>query len=323
MHETSVGLLALLALWPVLGSAARDVPAEAVELEEIVIGGSRIVREDYRSASPIVTVSEQLFEQTGAVTVETVLNSLPQFVPSITNTSNNPSNSGQANVELRGLGAERTLVLLDGRRIVPANGTGVVDLNLLPASVIGSVEITSGGASAVYGSDALAGVVNFRTRDFEGLEIESNWGRTTSGDGDAWQTSITAGSSFADGRTHGLLVLTYADREAVRQADREFTRVALGYDRDRGFVPLGSPTIEEGRVIVPASQQAFDALFVERYGAAPAGSPLQTAFGFNPDGSLFTTGDGSSGSVLNFRGPREAGFNDAAYTYNFAPPNYL
>ncbi len=141
-------------------------------IEEIVTTGSRIRRQDYSSASPISTVDAELFSNTGAPTIETVLNTLPQFVPSITSTSNNPSNGGQANVALRGLGSKRTLVLMDGRRIVPSNPTGVVDLNLIPASIIQSVEVITGGASAVYGSDAIAGVVNIKTRKFVGLDAD-------------------------------------------------------------------------------------------------------------------------------------------------------
>jgi outer membrane receptor protein involved in Fe transport len=311
----------LLAALPVRdGSAANS---ERSGVEEIVISGSRIVREDYRSPSPIVTVSEELFEQSGAATVESVLNSLPQFVPSLTSTSNNPSNRGQANVELRGLGTERTLVLLDGRRLVPANGTGVVDLNMLPASIIENVEIITGGGSAVYGSDAIAGVVNFRTKDFEGVEVESNYGETARGDGEEWSFSVTAGSRFGNGRGHALVSFGYADRSAVRQGDRDFSRISLGYDPGRGFEPVGSATIEEGSVSFAPSRAAYDEVFAGRYGTDAASHAMQTRFGFNADGSLFTAGDDSPGSVINYRGERTETFNDANYTYNFAPPNYL
>src|SRR5690606_34642224 len=91
-----------------IGTIATPALAQDSELNEVVVTGSRIVRPDYQSASPIVTVSEQNFRETGSTTVETMLNTLPQFVPSVTNTSNNPSNNGQANMELRGLGIERT-----------------------------------------------------------------------------------------------------------------------------------------------------------------------------------------------------------------------
>src|ERR1044071_7487443 len=112
-----------------LTSAAAGFQAQAQSIDEVVVTGSRIARPDFESASPIISVDAEAFQKNSTLSVETLLNTLPQFVPSITNTSNNPSNGGQANLSLRGLGTARTLVLLDGRRIVPSNGTGVVDVN--------------------------------------------------------------------------------------------------------------------------------------------------------------------------------------------------
>lgn len=174
VEATALSLLAQTAL-PV---AAQD------ELEQVVVTGSRIARPDFSSASPIVSVTEELFQRSGSRTVEATLNTLPQFVPAYTGTSNNPANGGQANISLRGLGPTSTLVLLDGRRLIPANGDGVPDLNIIPSALIESVEIITGGASAVYGSDALAGVVNFKLRrEFDGFEVEGSWGQTDRGDG--------------------------------------------------------------------------------------------------------------------------------------------
>lgn len=196
-------------------AVAAPVYAQDDDVQEVVVTGSRITRPDYQSASPIVTVSEAAFRETGSATVETMLNTLPQFVPSITNTSNNPSNGGQANIELRGLGVERTLVLLDGKRIVPSGASGAVDLNIIPASLISNVEVISGGASAAYGSDAVAGVVNIKTQDFEGLQFDSNWGQTTESDGQEWQVGLTGGMQFADGRGKAMMNVAYAERDSV------------------------------------------------------------------------------------------------------------
>jgi len=325
-HVVARAVRRTLALSAVAATTVASMPAHAQEPGEeatVVVTGSRIQRQDYESASPIVTVGEDAFKQTGSTTVETLLNTLPQFVPSVTNTSNNPSNGGQANIELRGLDTSRTLVLLDGKRVVPANGTGVVDLNMLPASLISNVEIISGGASAVYGSDAIAGVVNIKTRDFEGLQFDTNYGETSESDGEEWQASVTAGTRFADGRGKVVANFAYSDRSSVRAGDRPWSRVALGYfGPDTGFLPLGSGTIEEGSVSVAASQAAIDAVFAG-YGVAP-GTVKNTTFGFNNDGTIFSTGDGStSGSVANFRGTIDDTFNDAAFSYNFSPPNYL
>ncbi|MGE6956932.1 TonB-dependent receptor plug domain-containing protein, partial [Brevundimonas sp. NPDC049575] len=158
-------------------SQAQD--EQATQVGEIVVTGSRIARQDYQSTSPIVTVDAQDFQATGSVTIDSLLNDMPQFVPSVSSTSNNPSNGGQANLNLRGLGTSRTLVLMNGRRVVPSNATGVVDINILPTALIKNIEVISGGASAAYGSDALAGVANFILNDsFEGVQIDAQYGET-------------------------------------------------------------------------------------------------------------------------------------------------
>jgi len=319
-----------------LGLGAWTVPALAQEevLEEIVVTGSRIARPDFESASPIVSITRESFERTGATSVDVVMNRLPQFVPDITSTSNNPSNGGQGNIQLRGLGPKATLVLLDGRRLVPANGTGVVDVNIIPPALIESVEIVSGGASAVYGSDAVAGVVNFKLKPkFDGVELDASGAIADRGDGQEWSAGITAGTGFADGRGHVLGHASYTEREAITYAQRGFSRYALGYfgpgaggvGPDGGFLAQGSTLLAEAgtRGFRPAPA-ALTALFAS-YGF-PAGTvPLQNNnLSFNQDGTLFTVGNRTPGSVVNFRGERDPLlFNDRLYSYNYAPWNYL
>jgi iron complex outermembrane receptor protein len=327
--------------------------AQDDDLEQVIVTGSRIARPDFDSASPIVSVTEELFQRSGSGTVETTLNTLPQFVPSFTSTSNNPGNGGQANVSLRGLSTTATLVLVDGKRLMPANGTGVVDLNIVPSSLIESVEIITGGASAVYGSDALAGVVNIKLKR-EFVEIDGTWGQTDRGDGTQYEAGLGAGTDFADGRGSIMGYVGYADRELVTDADRDFSKYALAYaggpgrgtlGPDSSFLPGGSTSIEEGRVLLNGggrpSEEAFDALMVS-YGYAPGevpffgppvfpGGPIatNTQFGFNADGTVFTTGNGvflenQFSGVRNFRGERDpVFFNEYAYTFNFAPDNAL
>ena len=138
---------------------------------------------------------------TASGTAETTLNRYPQFVPSYTGTSNNAGNlnsysDGKASLNLRGLGENRTLTLVDGRRLMPVNGNGETDLNVIPPALIESVEIVTGGASAVYGSDAIAGVVNLRLRHkFDGVEFGGRWGQTGHGDGDESDLSLMAGTN--------------------------------------------------------------------------------------------------------------------------------
>ena len=316
-------------------SALAQAPGEV--LETIVVTGSRIARPDFESASPIVSITADAFARTSSTSVDTVVSQLPQFSPDFTSTSNNPNNGGQANVQLRGLGATSTLVLLDGRRIVPANGNGVVDVNVIPASLVESVEVVSGGASAVYGSDAIAGVVNFKLKDkFNGVQFDGGWGQTDRGDGSEYSAGVTAGLSFAGGRGEAYGYLGYSEREAVLQSERRFSAVTLGYygtgaggvGPDGAFLPEGSVFIPEGQPwFAPRqgpSQAAIDALF-ESYGFLPGTVPgSNNGYSVNADGSVFSVGNGSPGSVVNFRGQQDPLlFNDRRYTYNFGPWNYL
>lgn len=330
----SPGWAPVFLLSAVTGAAlpGNEAIAQDEEIEQIIVTGSRIARPDFESASPIVTISADRFEQTSSATVESTLNSMPQFVGSWGSTSNNPSAGGQAQVSLRGLNNTATLVLIDGRRMVPSNGDGVPDLNLIPPSLVRSVEVLTGGASAVYGSDALAGVVNFHLlEEYEGLEFGGDWSETGYGDAQAYTLNLTGGTNFAAGRGSVMGFVGYSKRDLLTHGDRKFSRVSLGYfpgaesmGPNGDFLPLGSGFIEEGRATFSPGQAAFDALFVG-YGY-PAGTvPYQREFGFNGDGTLFTQGNFEDpGSVANFRGEKDLlTYNDRRYTYNYAPPNAL
>jgi iron complex outermembrane recepter protein len=172
------GSTAILAALMITGGAAAqttvETPAGAVSTEEsgadVVVTGSRIPRPDLDSNSPVNVITNAEIQKTAAVETEQLLNALPQAVAGSGAQSN--AGNGSATVNLRNLGAVRTLVLQNGRRIIGSSQDGVVDLNMIPPSLIERVEVVTGGASAVYGSDAMAGVVNFVTKtNFEGLEI--------------------------------------------------------------------------------------------------------------------------------------------------------
>ena len=149
----------------------------AEEVERIAVTGSRINRTDIESASPVTVISSDFITKSGFTSVQEILSMQPAAAGmSLGSTSNNGS-GGSATVNLRGMGVQRTLVLLNGRRMV-ASGTGAdssVDLNTIPVSMIQTIEILKDGASAVYGSDAIAGVVNIITKkDFQGTEITAD-----------------------------------------------------------------------------------------------------------------------------------------------------
>jgi outer membrane receptor protein involved in Fe transport len=171
----SIGVGALIAICPASVRAA-DTPAEsAVTLQAVVVTGTLIRGPNLAAESPVTVVSSAAIKDQGATNIENVLDELPQFHTGQSNTAS-ANATGVANLNLRGLGPTRTLVLIDGRRLGPGDPQGAqgaaADVNFIPAALVGSVDVLTGGASAVYGSDAIAGVVNFHLlRDFDGVQI--------------------------------------------------------------------------------------------------------------------------------------------------------
>ncbi len=226
---------------------ADEAAAEEKGVERIQVTGSRIRRSELTAVTPIIEISAQEFAISGNLNIEQKLAELPSTLPSFGPSSNNPGN-GTATVDLRGLGTSRTLVMVNGRRWVPADQSGVVDLNTIPASLIENVEIITGGASAVYGSDAIGGVVNFKMKDdFEGVEISSLYDVTTEGDAEKFNVDLTMGGNFADDRGNAVLYVGYSKRESLFQGDRDFASVALTEGAD-GLIPGGSSGIPGTRV---------------------------------------------------------------------------
>jgi len=215
-----------------VGQDASD--EEAFVLEEVIVTGSRIPRRDYESFSPIVTIKADTFEDRSNIGLESALNQMPQFTPAGTqavfSSAGTPLPSataapGAATVNLRGLGTNRTLVLVDGKRVQPINAALVVDLNTIPAAAVESVEVITGGAAAVYGADAIAGVVNLiLKKDFEGASFDAQYGITEEGDGKELQLSGLLGADLADGRGNVTMGFSYADRGIIQGKDREFIR---------------------------------------------------------------------------------------------------
>jgi len=238
---------------------------EADELEEIITTGSRIKRKDYTSNAPVATVGFEQINMTGTVNTESLLNTLPQMVPGLDRTSNNPGN-GTATVNLRGLGSNRTLVLINGTRVVPTGSGGSVDINSIPNSLIDRIEVLTGGASAVYGSDAIAGVVNFILKDdFEGVEINAGFEQTFDSDAGIYSTDITMGTNTADGRGNVTLNFSYTDRDDLFQGDRDFSNTAFFDDGNGGLEPGGSSGVPQTSIFSGAlgdfAPTSFGAIF--------------------------------------------------------------
>jgi outer membrane receptor protein involved in Fe transport len=253
--------------------ATAYVPAASAqeqELEQIVVTGSRIPQANLEGTSPVSVLGAQDVQFEGTVQVEDLINNLPQaFADQGGNISN--GSTGTATVNLRNLGSERTLVLVNGRRLPAGSPQDIApDLNSIPSSLIERVEVLTGGASAVYGSDAVAGVVNFIMKDdFEGVQLDANYNAywhsnsenslqrivADSGfaaapgevwDGSEYSLGITMGSNFADGRGNATLYFGYTNTDPVLQSERDYSACALG-STSTGFYCGGSSTSYPGR----------------------------------------------------------------------------
>jgi outer membrane receptor protein involved in Fe transport len=273
-------------------SGAGTAQEARLEIEEVVVTGSRIKRKDFTSISPLVTLDAEQITLSGVTAIEDLVNEAPQLVPFNNRSSNNPGN-GVSSLNLRGLGSNRTLVTLNGRRMAPSDSFGAVDVNVIPSQLLKRVEIVTGGASTVYGSDAIAGVVNFILDDeYEGLEVTAQYDAFEEGDGEVADISLAFG--FGNDRGHLTGFLNYQDREPVFAGDRAFTEVSLRESFSAPpfgqLVPQGSGTTPAGRIVFP------------RASLPGGGPPVQITF----------AADGTPTAV----GPDSA-------NYNFQPDNYL
>jgi iron complex outermembrane recepter protein len=297
---------------PTAGQLDPNAPREA---GAIVVTGSRIARRDLTSTSPLAVVQDEEFQLSGAVNVEQVINTLPQVIPGTTAFSNNPG-GGVATLNLRGLGDQRNLVLVNGRRWVFFDTDQVVDLNTIPQFLIDSVDVVTGGASAVYGSDALAGVINFRLRsDLSGVIAGGQYSITQRGDGARYNAFVGIGTQFADGRGHVATYAEYYNRARIMQADRDFSFFALGDDGDGGLVPFGSATVPAGRITAPTTVAIGPGASCGGTGQPPRNAgclPIAEGTPFAGLGAIF---DGAPGVARAFRNPQD--------THNYAPENYL
>jgi outer membrane receptor protein involved in Fe transport len=216
---------AIIAAAPAFAQAAPAAPAaEAAEpAGEIVVTGSLIRNPNLISSAPVAVIGAEEVRLRQANTAESIIRDLPGTVPNIGSAVNN-GNGGAAYVDLRGLGSNRNLVLLDGNRLVPTDLTGRVDLNNIPLALIERTDTLTGGAAVTYGADAVAGVVNFITRkDFSGAEVSVSHQITEQGDGAYTRADVTLGANFDDGRGNAVFSVGYQQADPVYQGDRRYS----------------------------------------------------------------------------------------------------
>ena len=278
------------------GVLNTDLIAQDDDVEEVVITGTRIQSNDFELNSPVASVSAAQIAETNTINIESLLNQLPQIIPASDRSSNNPG-SGAATISLRGLGTTRTLILVDGKRVVPTFQGGTVDINNIPTAMIERVDVLTGGASAVYGADAVAGVVNFILKDdFEGVTMSAGYEMTTEySDTENFQADITLGGNIADGKGNVVFNIAHTDRAAVFQADRSYTNFSQ-WDDGAGNL----------------------------YNGGSSGGPNTNIFS-GAVGTGTTMDCSSSGVTFQKDGSIRCYSNDPATTdaFNYAPFNYM
>ena len=298
----------LVALPASAQEAATPQVAQAAGVEEeIVVTGSRIVRNGYEAPTPVSVLGAEDLNAQAALNIADAVNNLPSFQGSTTphagNSATGNGTVGTNLLNLRGMAANRTLVLLDGQRLVgaTANGApegGAVDANVIPNMLIERVDVVTGGASAAYGSDALSGVVNFVIdRDFTGLKASLDGGITTFGDMPNYSGSVAYGTPFANGRGHVLVAAEHSWTEGIRSFFRPWTDTNIQMMQNPAWNATTNPTVPQyivarnvglalaapGGIVTagPLKGTTFD----------PTGNPFPRNYGSGVSGNYFIGGD--------------------------------
>ena len=308
--ELAISVAAALGIAAVSVGFANVALAQNNTVEEVVVTGSRIVRRDFESNSPIRTIDADQFEEQAGLNIESYLNQLPDYNPANSPVTTEkeinatPVNTlGIASVSLRGFGPNRSLVLVDGKRPVPTNALMVTDINAIPSALIQRVETITGGASSVYGADAVGGVTNFILRkDFEGMELDTQYGVSELGGGEEFRLSAILGTDVSDGRGNITVGFEYYDRKEALEIDRSFYTDSWNdptVDGELFFQGYNGFTVGFNR----ANDATMNAIFADRpanTGFRNLGPGFVARYRFNPDGTLFPV---VGNNISLFEGP--------------------
>ncbi|MCL9999596.1 MAG: TonB-dependent receptor [Erythrobacter sp.] len=304
----ATAVIALTVSAPAYAQEADGAPEPAAQSEAasnedvgqaIVVTGSRIASAEVDSPAPLQIVNEQLIEDSGVINIQELLLENPVFgTPTLsrTNAAFLTSGTGIATIDLRDLGSDRTLVLINGRRVVSSlAGSSTVDLNVIPTQFLQQVDILTGGASSLYGSDAVAGVVNFIYKtDFEGIDANAQYNITERGDDARYQANVTVGTNVADGRGNIMVHLGYSKEEGLLSRQRPNTRVddidSIFFGGEFGVPtePFFSSFPPQGRFITAGGPFTYD----------PSGN-LQNCFDSNAPTCTATIGSGTGPNGFN------------------------
>jgi outer membrane receptor protein involved in Fe transport len=234
-----------------------DAPPRKNMGEEMVVTGSRLRRKDLTTPAPVTVITREQFEMSGKATIGDFLQTMPEQgnAPNFQlNTGGiNYGADGTTRINLRSLGIQRTLVLINGRRVVPGGlgASAAVDLNTIPTEAVERIEVLKDGASAVYGSDAVAGVVNIITRrNYNGTTVGADYGVSGHGDGQTFDAHVITGHS--DDHTSAMFSVRFFNQKSSFLRDRDWASQALDYDyTGAGAVPSGSSRTPQGTVVIP------------------------------------------------------------------------
>jgi outer membrane receptor protein involved in Fe transport len=283
--------------------------AEEGEGEVIIITGSMISRKQLTTPAPVAIMDKEELDASGQVSIGEILQNIPSQSNAI-NVQFNNGGDGSTRISLRGLGAARTLVLVNGRRHVPG-GLGAdasVDLNAIPIAIIERVEVLKDGASAIYGSDAIGGVVNIITRqDFDGTEANVYTGTTQRGGGTVYDVNVVSGVKSDKGSF--MFSAGYFEQQDIMAGERDFSRTDKEYDwetNDGSFFELGSSATPEGVII--------------DYGEDTSPEWDEVLAGDCMTGACFRDPDTGNFRDLDAGGNSDTGTGDL---YNYQPDNYL
>jgi outer membrane receptor protein involved in Fe transport len=313
------GAVAIAVAAALLGASSVAMAQQSQPVEEVTVTGSRIARPNLESTVPITTVSGEELYQTGNTAVGDLLNDLPSLRSTFSqsNSSRFLGTTGLNLLDLRGLGTQRTLVLVNGRRHVGADILGNAvspDVNTFPTDLIERIDVVTGGNSAIYGSDAIAGVVNFvLKRDFEGVQFRAQGSNSSEWDSGDYYASLLAGTNFFDNRGNIAANVEYSKQEAFFASDRSNLRkqgVFVVTDSDPAGSPNGSDGIPD-RLFYQDVRSATignggSLLIAPRAGSGLApcgrdssGAAFSCSFLFQPDGSLVPQTGARIGSAPN------------------------
>ena len=321
-----------------LRANAAVVP-EAVQMEEVVVTGSRIRRKDLNTPAPVTVLNREAVQSSGKVAVGDFLQSLPEQGNAI-NTGVNNGGDGSVRIALRSLGEARTLVLVNGRRMVPGGGGAddSVDLNTIPTAAIERIEVLKDGASAVYGSDAIGGVVNIITRrNYNGADISWYSGVSSKGDAQINDVAVTFGAAGEGGSI--VFSAGYYDQQRAMAGDRDFSKAQLYYDATGynsgtpGEYKAGSSRTPGGRVSLSGTGNALMSWYQTQAGSAGTGygtsGNLIHDSTITPDAGCLAAAasagvaESMRNSACQWRKMNSAVMAPEGDLYNFAPYNYL